>query len=129
MTRTASIFSQIIDIINPREFKSVVRKHNGDKHSKGFTCWDQFVAMMFCQIGQAHSIREICKDLACCLGKLNHLGLAKAPKKSTLSYANIDLGRFIKRCSIGFMSAAKGSHPGASASSVLRTNCCPLMLQ
>ena len=88
MTRTASIFSQILDIINPREFKSVVRKYNGDKHSKGFTCWDQFVAMMFCQIGQAHSIREICKGLACCLGKLNHLGLAKAPKKSTLSYAN-----------------------------------------
>jgi hypothetical protein len=44
--------------------------------------------MMFCQLAQAHSLREICKGLACCLGKLNHLGLPKAPNKSTLSYAN-----------------------------------------
>jgi len=34
------------------------------------------------------SLREICNGLSCCLGKLVHLGIAKAPKKSTLSYAN-----------------------------------------
>lgn len=55
---------------------------------KGFTCWQQFVAMLFCQIGQAHSLREISGGLANCLGKVRHLGIEGAPKHSTLSYAN-----------------------------------------
>jgi hypothetical protein len=44
--------------------------------------------MLFCQLAGAESLREICTGLACCLGKLRHLGLTEAPKKSTLSYAN-----------------------------------------
>ena len=48
----------------------------------------QFVAMLFCQLAKADSLREICDGLACCLGKLTHLGIYKAPNKSTLSYAN-----------------------------------------
>jgi hypothetical protein len=44
--------------------------------------------MLFCQLAQAKSLREICGGLSCCLGKLRHLGVKKAPNKSTLSYAN-----------------------------------------
>lgn len=44
--------------------------------------------MLFCQLGRADSLREICNGLSCCLGKLVHLGIAKAPRRSTLSYAN-----------------------------------------
>jgi hypothetical protein len=44
--------------------------------------------MMFCQLAQAKSLREISDGLACCEGKLNHLGLEAGPKRSTLSYAN-----------------------------------------
>jgi hypothetical protein len=44
--------------------------------------------MLFCQLAHADSLREICNGLACCLGKLVHLGVGKAPNKSTLSYAN-----------------------------------------
>jgi len=44
--------------------------------------------MLFCQLAHADSLREICNGLGCCLGKLVHLGIAKAPDKSTLSYAN-----------------------------------------
>ena len=44
--------------------------------------------MLFCQLAQAKSIREICGGLACYLGKLRHLGMKQAPKKSTLSCAN-----------------------------------------
>ena len=44
--------------------------------------------MMFCQLAQAKSLREIIDGLACCEGKLNHLGLQEGPKRSTLSYAN-----------------------------------------
>ena len=44
--------------------------------------------MIFCQLGRADSLREICNGLACCLGKLVHVGILKAPRRSTLSYAN-----------------------------------------
>jgi len=46
------------------------------------------LAMRFCQLAQAKSLREIYAGLACCIGKLRHLGMKDAPNKSTLSYAN-----------------------------------------
>ena len=65
-----------------------MKKHAAERDAKGFTCWTQFVSMLFCQLGRADSLREICNGLACCLGRLVHLGIAKAPCRSTLSYAN-----------------------------------------
>jgi hypothetical protein len=65
-----------------------VQKHKAQYHARGFTSWGQFVAMLFCQLGRAHSLREICGGLASCEGKLKHLGIEVAPKRSTLSYAN-----------------------------------------
>ena len=44
--------------------------------------------MLFCQLGQARSLREICGGLASCMGKLKHLGIEPPPRRSTLSYAN-----------------------------------------
>lgn len=44
--------------------------------------------MLFCQLGRADSLREICNGLSCCLGRLSHLGIARAPRRSTLAYAN-----------------------------------------
>ena len=88
MIRFGSIFSQLLKIFDRNAFERAVRQHHAEKASKGFTCWEQFVAMMFCQLAQAHSLREICGGLAGCLGKLKHLGVPQAPAKSTLSYAN-----------------------------------------
>ncbi len=88
MLRVASLFSQILSVFPRSEFQQAVKKHRAERHSKGFSCWDQFVAMLFCQLGQAHSLREICGGLACSVGKIRHLGVDRAPKKSTLAYAN-----------------------------------------
>ena len=65
-----------------------MRQHHADRHLRGFPCWGQFVAMLFCQLGQAHSSRKICGGLDATKGKLKHLGLSAAPKRSTLSYAD-----------------------------------------
>ena len=88
MVRVASLFSQLLRHFPRTEFTSLVRKHGAERHAKGFTCWTQFVAMLFCQLARADSLREICHGLACCLGKLVHLGVGRPPNKSTLSYAN-----------------------------------------
>jgi len=70
------------------EFEQAVKRHRSDYAAKGFTSWGQFVAMLFCQFGRAHSLREICGGLASCEGKLKHLGVSGSPKRSTLAYAN-----------------------------------------
>jgi len=88
MVRVSSIFSQLLSLIDRADFQKLVKVHQADRHSKGYSSWEQFVAMLFCQLAQAKSIREICGGLACCLGKMHHLGLREAPNKSTLSYAN-----------------------------------------
>jgi hypothetical protein len=88
VTRVCSIFSQILQLIPRLEFEFAARKHNAERHARGFTCWGQFVAMLFCQLGHAKSLREICGGLAASEGKLRHLGLPAAPPRSTLAYAN-----------------------------------------
>ena len=88
MIQTSSLFSQLLSHFPRTQFLSLVKEHGAERAAKGFTCWTQFVAMLFCHLAQADSLREICNGLACCLGRLTHLGIGSAPKKSTLSYAN-----------------------------------------
>jgi len=88
MKRVCSVFQQILNVFSRSEFEQLARKHGGERHARGFTCWDQFVAMLFCHLGKAQSLREICGGLASAEGKLSHLGIDRAPAKSTLSYAN-----------------------------------------
>ena len=88
MSKFSSIFSQLLSLFSKSEFYRAVQDTNAERHARGFSSWDQFVAMLFCQLGRAHSLREICGGLQTCLGKVRHLGLEKAPSHSTLAYAN-----------------------------------------
>ncbi len=88
MSAFSSVFGQILKLFPRAEFEQLVREAKAERHARGFTCWQQFVAMLFCQLGKAQSLREICQGLASVEGKLNHLGIEEAPNKSTLSYAN-----------------------------------------
>jgi len=88
MIKVASLFSQLLHHFLRTEFALLVAKHQAERRAKGFTCWTQMVAMLFCHLAHADSLREICGGLACCQGKLRHLGIGKDPNKSTLSYAN-----------------------------------------
>ena len=81
------MFSQILKLFPRTDFQRLVKETKAERHARGFTSWGQFVAMLFCQLGRAHSLREICGGLASCEGKLGHLGIS-APSRSTLSYAN-----------------------------------------
>jgi hypothetical protein len=86
--KVCSIFSQLLQLFPRSEFEQTVRQHQAERHARGFSCWGQFIAMLFCQLGRAHSLNEITQGLAASEGKLKHLGLPAAPKRSTLAYAN-----------------------------------------
>ena len=115
MRNFTSSFSQLLTVFSRADFERLVREHRAERGAKGFDCWTQFVAMLFCQLGRAHSLREICGGLASVEGKLNHLGVGEAPARSTLSYANAHrpwelfeavFGQLLRRCQ-----GAAGSRP------------------
>jgi len=88
MNRFCSMFSQLLQLFPRTDFQLLVKETRAERHARGFSCWGQFVSMMFCQLGRAHSLREICHGLSTCEGKLSHLGIDEAPKRSSLAYAN-----------------------------------------
>ena len=87
MIASCSMFSQILKLIPRTDFERMVKETGAEYRSKGLSSWSQFVAMLFCQLGRAHSLREIEGGLKSCEGKLAHLGI-EAPARSSLSYAN-----------------------------------------
>lgn len=87
MNSNCSIFSQLLQLFPRLEFQRLVNETNAERHARGFSSWSQFVSMLFCQLGRAHSLREISGGLKTCEGKLKHLGIS-APSHSTLGYAN-----------------------------------------
>ena len=88
MNRFSSMFSQLLQLFPRSDFQLLVKETKAERHARGFSCWNQFVSMLFCQLGRAHSLREICHGLSTCEGKLSHLGIDAAPKRSSLAYAN-----------------------------------------
>jgi Transposase DDE domain/Domain of unknown function (DUF4372) len=83
-----TLFSQIISRLDRSRFSRLVLRHQSDKHQKGYTSWTHLVAMLFCQFAKSQSVRDISNGLRSATGNLNHLGISKAPSKSTISYQN-----------------------------------------
>lgn len=83
-----TLFAQIIGKLDSRTFKKVTVKHQGDKHQKGYNSWTHLVSMLFCQFAKSQSVRDISNGLRSATGNLNHLGVTKAPSKSSISYQN-----------------------------------------
>jgi hypothetical protein len=83
-----TLFAQIISKLDSTKFKKIVSKHQSDKHQKGYSSWTHLVSMLFCQFAKSQSVRDISNGLRSATGNLNHLGVNKAPSKSTISYQN-----------------------------------------
>jgi len=83
-----TLFSQIISKLDRLLFNKLVEQHDTDKHQKGYSSWTQLVSMLFCQFAKSQSLRDISNGLRSATGNLNHLGIHKAPSKSTIGYQN-----------------------------------------
>lgn len=82
------LFSQIIQKLDRSSFNKLVKERQTDKFSKGFSSWTHLISMLFCQFAKSQSVRDISNGLRSATGNLNHLGIEKAPSKSTVSYQN-----------------------------------------
>jgi len=83
-----TLFSQVLGLIDRKVFARIVATHDTDKYNKGITSWTHLVSMVFMQLAGATSLRDISNGLRSATGNLNHLGVCKAPCKSSLSYIN-----------------------------------------
>lgn len=88
MAINVNLFCQLLTLLPKNSFSRLVRKYNSDKYSKGINSWTHFISMLFCHIGQVHSVRDIASGLMSTTGNISHLGVERAPCKSTISYAN-----------------------------------------
>src|SRR5690606_11801173 len=83
-----TLFSQMPGLVDRNIVQKVVKEHGTDKHHKGINTWTHYVSMLFMQIADAGSLRDISNGLRSATGNLSHLGIAKAPCKSSHSYQN-----------------------------------------
>jgi hypothetical protein len=77
------IFKQVINLIDGISLNSIVKKNNADHYYKAFKAKTQLITLLFGILSRCDSMTEICEGLRAMGGKLNHLGLEKAPAKST----------------------------------------------
>ena len=83
-----NLFAQMLGLIDRSRFGNVVGKHDTDMYSKGIDMWTHFVCMTFMQLADVNSLRDISNGIRNASGNRNHLGIRKAPSKSSLNYRN-----------------------------------------
>jgi Domain of unknown function (DUF4372) len=88
MNEGRAVFSQLISFLPDREFRRCVERYRGDVRLRGFSCWDQYLAMAFVQLTYRESLRDIEACLRSMQGKLHHLGFRGKVARSTLADAN-----------------------------------------
>src|SRR6266853_1463274 len=88
MNQGRTVFSQLISFLPDREFRRCVERYQGDVRLRGFSCWDQYLAMAFAQLTYRESLRDIEACLRSLQGKLYHLGFRGKVARSTLADAN-----------------------------------------
>jgi hypothetical protein len=83
-----TVFSQLIQHLPEKEFQKCVARHHGDSNFRGFSCWDQLLAMAFAQLTYRESLRDIESCLRALQSKLYHMGFRGKVSRSTLADAN-----------------------------------------
>ncbi|MCF0180415.1 MAG: IS4 family transposase [Fibrobacter sp.] len=88
MDKAKYVFSQVVEFLNNDAFYRIVKKYDGDKYVKHFTCWNQLLALMFGQLSNRESLRDLVVALEAHNKKLYHLGMGKNVSKTNLARAN-----------------------------------------
>lgn len=88
MNSGRTIFSQLLEHLPIKEFRKCVARYRGDHWTKTFSCWDQFLCMIFAQLSYRQSLRDIVACLRSLSGRLYHMGIRGTVSRSTLADAN-----------------------------------------
>lgn len=82
------VFAQIVSLLDRNHFNYLVRKYDADRYVKHFTCWNQLLTLMFGQLCNRASLRDLIVTLQAHQEKCYHLGVGKHVTRSNLAKAN-----------------------------------------
>ncbi|MDA3880060.1 MAG: IS4 family transposase [Prolixibacteraceae bacterium] len=82
------VFAQIIEFLPQRVFDRLVKKYKGNRYVKHFTCWNQLLCMVFGQLTNRDSLRDLIVIIDAHSKKTYHLGFGKTVTRSNLAKAN-----------------------------------------
>ena len=82
MNQDKYVFAQLVEFLNNDKFRRLVDKYDGNRYVKHFTCWSQLLAMMFGQLSNRESLRDLIVALEAHQGKRYHLGLGREHVKN-----------------------------------------------
>ena len=88
MNKEKYVFAQLVEFLNNDKFRRIVAKYHGDRYVKHFTCWNQLLALMFGQLCNRESLRDLICALDAHHDKCYHLGIGRNVSKTNLAYAN-----------------------------------------
>ena len=88
MNNSKYVFAQLTVFLDRNHFNYLVRKYGGNKYVKHFTCWNQLLAMMFGQLSNRESLRDLVVAIEAHRSKCYHLGFGKNVSKTSLARAN-----------------------------------------
>ena len=88
MNKEKYVFAQLIEFLNRSKFNRIVAKYHDDRYVKHFTCWNQLLALMFGQLCNRESLRDLICALDAHHDKCYHLGIGRNVSKTNLAYAN-----------------------------------------
>ena len=107
MNKSKYVFAQLIAFLDRNHFNYLVRKYAGDKYVKHFTCWNQLLTLMFGQLSNRESMRDLIIAIEAHHQKCYHLGLGKHVTRSNLGKANTNRDYRIHRAESFFVVRAK----------------------
>ena len=88
MNKDQYVFAQLVKFMDEFKFRRIVKRYDGDKYVKSFSCWNQLLTMMFGQLTNRESLRDLIVATEAHSRKLYHLGMGKSVTRSNLSKAN-----------------------------------------
>jgi hypothetical protein len=88
MNKGRTIFAQMLNDLPMHEFRKCVARYKGDQRTRTFTCWEQFLCMIFAQLSYRESLRDIVVCLRSQAQRLYHMGFRSLVSRSTLADAN-----------------------------------------
>lgn len=109
MAQNKYVFAQLVQFLDWNRFNYLVRKYGGDKYVKHFSCWHQLLSLMFGQLCNRESLRDLIVALEAHQSKRYHLGLGRKPiAKTTLATANQNRDyRIFEEFAFSMMEAAR----------------------
>ena len=90
MNQGKYVFAQIVEFLPQRVFDKFVNKYDGNKYVKHFSCWNQLQCMIFGQLTNRDSLRDLIVAINAHSGKSYHLGFGKSVTRSNLAKANLN---------------------------------------